>query len=417
MQQQTNTIKRKRGRPRKNPISHSISDNESSAGESEERLVDCDESDLAIWSDTEDLQENDFLTRNGTAKKPMTAPVAFKTFTLPKRHPERQVALILDVARATKNHDSFRLLRLYPQLRTFALTLSEKTHLIDSGIVHPTMRSRRVVVTTAAEAYRVLGDRIFKSPEYQHQHHQHHLVDFADQDILNQQVNLDDQVQLPNLKTPQDVELSGGDWMYQCAVSTLQHNALLRRQRDERLYGQHQIPKRRQIVKVVRKSLAEDSDEEEDFDDEDSEEEEEEEEDSDLEEEEEESSTLDSSQKQQQQQVVKQNGFYDVHSNVTQIPALKNLGYVKIETLSDPTTIKQLTSNQTTQNLILSHKNCLDIPSIIENQKHLISSPSEVTKVVKDISYWLGGKKYEKPDASKYPVAILPRQYQAQFPM
>ena len=355
-----------------------------SHSDTEEPMEELEEQ-LEQWSENtpmQDKEDNDtrqdkdmdkILSADGEPLSPEHR-LPFPTFTLPLRTPSRPSFLFvvtLDLARATGYHDSFRLSKLFPSMRTLILSQQEKEKLIAIGIVHPIMRQRKVVVTSVREAFFHLGLRIFHNTANTATSTAVAHTDSAAgaiADTAKQAVKK--AIQDLNLKQPPQPTIPGQDWMYQCAVTALKYNARLKAERHDRLYGQHQVHHHhpnhnlpistsdtysrsdgrgragRRSTRVGRTSYAE-HDESDDFDEssdddddddhhDDQDDDQPDDQHQDAETKEGQPSTTDEPQP-ERVVVVTRTGFMDVHTGVTQIPQLKNV-IVKYHRVGNVTT-------------------------------------------------------------------------------
>lgn len=291
--------------------------------------------------DYKQFEGDEVLDINGNVVDSENKELRVKSFILPERDDNLRFALVLDISRALGPGDSHRFYRNNPELQKEYLTAEEREMLIEQGLVHPIMKYRNVPIVPVTQAYMIYGDKVVKNigeDDYAQEGELNAEDDSGNGVDLNQQKNSN--VEIPNLKPPGQVARPNGDWIYKCALKAAQFNVQLRLERADRLYGVEEIfeTKPKKVVKEevvdegrrgsrrsrLRYKEAESDDE--------FEESEEEEEEMEQEDDEVDATNDDESQNQpQEKKYRKKNGFYDIHTNVIQVPHNTQIQNYRVE--------------------------------------------------------------------------------------
>ena len=186
---------------------------------------------------------------------PLGKELRLKAFILPDRHPEKLYAMVLDLARVTGHGDSFRFYKAHPTVPKTYLSPPEREILVGEGLVHPIMKYRRVPILSVVSCYKRFGNKILRvqrkpKSELTEEQRKERLGMEIDMDYDRMAIrksltaqadvarrNAEAIALLKDLKPAAPIETPGADWIYQCAVATAGYNARLKMDRHDRLWG------------------------------------------------------------------------------------------------------------------------------------------------------------------------------------
>ena len=183
---------------------------------------------------------------------------------------------------------------------------------------------------------------------------------------------------LQGIKDPLPVVRDNGDWIYKCALSAAKFNVSLRVERADRLWGDEEVSMDGNRVLPKRKSMKEDS------------------EDDDFESDQEDG---DDDGVPRKRYYRRKKGFFDVHTNITQVPAYTQTESVRVE--CEPIRFQDLMK---------------PVEDKTETKLHFRDATACVsTATPANIDYWFGQKKQYSD--SKYPLVLIPGQFKGAFPI
>jgi hypothetical protein len=308
----------------------------------------------------------------------------------------------LDLAKSVGWTDSFRFLKAHPHIPKFYLDNDEKFTLIDDGVIHPILRNRDVPVIPVVFAYKLFGTKILRFPRRIREGNEEDpagskssladiSIDMTDLgfnrglrrngEMAGSQMLLDQYKSahgplIKDLKNVPEPPVKGADWIYHCALSAAEYNAHLKLERKDRLWG---------WTKVHDDDNSEDEESDDMMTDSDSE-----------------RNSVKPKKKKEPQQSVKKNGFFDVHTGINQIPRATQIERIKIETSG-------ITMNDLLRGDSLSRRDCkLYIGKPVPALPPPASNPSIRTILQLQMS---------SDEARKFPIALMPGQYQENYSM
>lgn len=332
-----------------------------------------------------------------------------KSFLLPDRHETRQYALILDLARVTGIGDSFRFFKAHPTLPKTYLLRFERERLVDEGLVHPIMKFRNVPIISVVAAYKRFGTKILRSKkseraetgmvglvrdhrlavaelsaDYDRVASRRSLANNSSQELLLRR-NEEGIALLKDLKPAPPPDAEGVDWIYQCALSAAGFNAQIAVERQSRLWGPI-LPDTPDDISSEDSALTDSEDEE---------------------------HMRRKAEKAKRRReranrpVDYRKGYFDVHTNMNQVPA--STQYVNLRLETDGLTLQGIKRRLKDADDRFAKKT---VSVIMDPSDHL--APRRHLNCGAALSAVFGpGFRPSEEDQGKYPLAVLPGQYQS----